>query len=149
MTGMNVSGVISNRRTIVKLTLLCVLTFVSRYLFKANYLYEWDSVQFGLSILKFDILWHQPHPPGYILYVIAIKAVHLFFHDINNSIILTNILFSIVTLLLFHKLCDLFFKDEHTAFMASILLAADPVFWFNGSTATIYTLDAFITVTAG
>ncbi len=36
----------------------------------------WDSVQYTLAVLRYDIELHQPHPPGYFLYVYAGKAIH-------------------------------------------------------------------------
>ncbi len=36
----------------------------------------WDSVQYVLGVLHYDLELHQPHPPGYILYVCAAKALH-------------------------------------------------------------------------
>ena len=32
-------------------------------------LYNWDAVQFALALREFDVAKHQPHPPGYLLYV--------------------------------------------------------------------------------
>jgi hypothetical protein len=36
-----------------------------------------DTINFGLAALRFDLLHHQPHPPGYPGYVVLLKAVHL------------------------------------------------------------------------
>ena len=55
------------------------LILLTRLLFKSHYLYEWDSVHYALAIEKLDILWHQPHPPGYILYVFLLKISALIF----------------------------------------------------------------------
>ena len=35
----------------------------------------WDSVQYVLGILHYDVALHQPHPPGYYLYVHAGKLL--------------------------------------------------------------------------
>ena len=32
-------------------------------------LYNWDAVQFALALREYATVEHQPHPPGYILYV--------------------------------------------------------------------------------
>ncbi|HEY3398132.1 MAG TPA: hypothetical protein VGM19_10800 [Armatimonadota bacterium] len=37
----------------------------------------WDSVQYVLGVLHYDVALHQPHPPGYFLYVFAAKLLHL------------------------------------------------------------------------
>lgn len=134
---------------IVSLLVLCILTAFSRWLFKANYLYEWDSVQFALSISKFDIMWHRPHPPGYIFYVFVIKAAYLLFQDANSAIVFINVLFSVGTLVIFYRLCLLFFKGKHIALLTVLMLATNPVFWFCGSTATAYVMEAFVTTLVG
>src|SRR5688500_18286685 len=36
---------------------------------------NWDSVQFALALDRFDLHDHQPHPPGYILYVWMGRAI--------------------------------------------------------------------------
>lgn len=36
-----------------------------------------DSVNFALGIRDFDVTRHQPHPPGYPLYMLAAKVVHV------------------------------------------------------------------------
>lgn len=38
---------------------------------------SWDSVQFVLGILDFDIVHHQPHPPGYFLYIMIARVLHV------------------------------------------------------------------------
>ena len=36
-----------------------------------------DSINFALGIGRFDVAQHQPHPPGYPIYIALAKAVHL------------------------------------------------------------------------
>ncbi|MCI0572930.1 MAG: DUF2723 domain-containing protein, partial [Myxococcaceae bacterium] len=48
---------------------LAVVTLLSRWPYRARMLYNWDAVQFALALHEFDIAKHQPHPPGYLLYV--------------------------------------------------------------------------------
>jgi hypothetical protein len=36
-----------------------------------------DSINFGLSAIRFDLLQQQPHPPGYPGYVLGLKLIHL------------------------------------------------------------------------
>jgi len=37
-----------------------------------------DSINFALGLRHFDVARHQPHPPGYPLFILAGKAVHHF-----------------------------------------------------------------------
>ena len=51
------------------LALLTGTVAISRWLFRSHYLYDLDSVNFALAIGRFDPRVHQPHPPGYFLYI--------------------------------------------------------------------------------
>ncbi len=48
-----------------------------RWPFRTRLPLSWDSVQYVLGILRYDITLHQPHPPGYFLYVHSAKLLHL------------------------------------------------------------------------
>ena len=55
---------------------LALLTVLSRLPYRARMLYNWDAVQFALALHEYDVVKHQPHPPGYILYVALGRLVH-------------------------------------------------------------------------
>ena len=48
---------------------LAVLTLVTRWPYRLRLLPTWDAIQFALALGEYDVVRHQPHPPGYILYV--------------------------------------------------------------------------------
>jgi len=35
-----------------------------------------DSINFALGVRQFDVAHHQPHPPGYPVYIAVAKIVH-------------------------------------------------------------------------
>lgn len=41
---------------------------------------HWDEVQLRLGMTRFDLAWHQPHPPGYVLFVLAGRALGFLAH---------------------------------------------------------------------
>jgi len=41
----------------------------ARFVFRTHLPLTWDSVQFVLGVVDYDIVAHQPHPPGYFLYI--------------------------------------------------------------------------------
>ena len=55
--------------------LLAGLTVATRLPFRARLLPTWDAVQFALALTEYDIVKHQPHPPGYVLYVAVVRAL--------------------------------------------------------------------------
>lgn len=55
--------------------LLLLATFALYALTRSLWLDEWDSVQFALGLNEFNLWKHQPHPPGYPLYIFAGRAL--------------------------------------------------------------------------
>lgn len=53
---------------------LSLVTVLSRLPYRTRMLYNWDAVQFALALKEYDIAEHQPHPPGYILYVLIWRS---------------------------------------------------------------------------
>jgi len=114
---------------------------LSRWFLKANYLYHWDSVQFALSLKDFDILHHQPHPPGYIIYVYLSKAVNYFVNDPNIALITVGVLFSLLGLVLIVNLATQIFNRQ-VGYLAGILFLVNPAIWFHGLVAEVYIVEA-------
>src|SRR5207247_4159715 len=50
-----------------------------------------DSINFALGLRHFDVAAHQPHPPGYPLYIAAGKAVHRFIPSEAKALALAGI----------------------------------------------------------
>src|SRR5215470_6783477 len=70
---------------------LAAATVLSRIPFRAHLLPTWDAVQFALALDHYDIAAHQPHPPGYILYVAAARLVRLVVGDPAQSLVWLSI----------------------------------------------------------
>ena len=58
------------------LTLLSWLAMVLRWSLDFDGVLDTDVLNFGLAAFRFDVLDHQPHPPGYPGYVVLLKIVH-------------------------------------------------------------------------
>ena len=59
--------------------------------FPAASLEDLDSINFALGVRDFDVTRHQPHPPGYPLYVLAAKGVHALIPSETRSLTLLSI----------------------------------------------------------
>jgi hypothetical protein len=57
---------------------LFLLVIVTRVPFKSDLLYSMDSVNFALALDQYSIPVHQPHPPGYFLYVMLGRLLRPF-----------------------------------------------------------------------
>ena len=57
--------------------------------------YAFDSANYALAVRDFSTSsFHQPHPPGYPLYVAFAKVIDLVVRDANRSLVLEGILWS-------------------------------------------------------
>ncbi|MCC7550864.1 MAG: DUF2723 domain-containing protein [Methanobacterium sp.] len=124
---------------------LTILMVITRLPFTSKFLYEWDSVNFALAFEKYDILLHQPQPPGYILFVGLGKLLNQFFHDANLTMVFMSIMFSLLTVIVLYFLGKQLFSRK-IAIIGAILLIFSPIFWFYGEIATIYPSESFLAI---
>ncbi len=103
----------------------------TRLVYAPPYLFNFDSVNFALSIQRFDPGMHQPQPPGYPLFVALLKALNLFFRDANHSLTAAGLIGSALALALIWLWAKEMF-GESAAWIAAALLFAHPIFWFAG-----------------
>jgi MFS family permease len=105
-------------------------------------LYNWDAVQFALALREFDIAKHQPHPPGYVLYVGLGRLVNATLGDATQAYVALAMVFSAATTFTVYWLARALY-DRVTAAAAGALLAVSPLFWFYGSVGLTYAGEAF------
>ena len=132
----------------LKALLLFVVTVLTRLPFTSRFLYNWDSVQYALGTENFNVTYHQPHPPGYILYVGAGKALNLLTADPNASFIILSILASglaVASLYVF----GVRVMGGRDGVYAAVLLLLNPVFWFYGEIASTYALECLMAILIG
>jgi len=120
---------------------LSLLTVLSRVPYRARMLYNWDAVQFALALQEYDVAKHQPHPPGYVLYVVVGRLLNSLLDDPNQSYVILAIVASGATTFVVYFLARALY-DRLTAVTAASLLAVSPLFWFYGSVALTYAGEA-------
>src|SRR5262245_14812026 len=139
-------GATALRRPVPRLDLalalaLAALTAASRLPFRARLLPTWDAVQFSLALRNYDVVNHQPHPPGYILYVALARLVALAVGDPLATLVWLAIAGSAVTGALVYVLAWRLY-GRATAVGAALGLAASPLFWYHGEVGLSYTIEA-------
>ena len=125
--------------------LLFIVTVTSRIPFTSKLLYDQDSVQFALGMRQYDVYLHHPHPPGYFLYVMAGKLIHLFVQDANEALLLLSIAGSSLTVVALYYLGKLVF-DRETGLWAAALAFSSPLLWYYGELALTYVVAACFNV---
>lgn len=137
-----VAAGLASHRDLVLASGLAVLTLLSRWPYRARMLYNWDAVQFALALHEFDIAKHQPHPPGYLLYVGLGRLLNASLSDPTLAYVALAMLFSAGSTFVLYGLARRLY-DRATAFVAASLLAVSPLFWFYGSVGLTYAGEAF------
>lgn len=122
-------------------SILVFFVLVTRIPFRTHYLYTWDSVQFALGLEHFDIASHQPHPPGYILYVALGKVFASLFGDANTGFVAMGIIATTLAGILFFRIVKELFSNDRFAFLSSLALLSLPAVWFYGEIAVTYIFD--------
>jgi hypothetical protein len=121
---------------------LAAVTLCSRWPYRARMLYNWDAVQFALALHEFDVAKHQPHPPGYLLYVALGRLLNASLGDPTLAYVALAMLFSAGSTFVLYALARRLY-DRATALVAASLLAVSPLFWFYGSVGLTYAGEAF------
>jgi hypothetical protein len=141
------SSRINRYASFLTIAILFLSSFILRLSFMSNYLDDWDSVQFTLGIADFNIAAHQPHPPGYPVYIVLAKFFNLIFNDEITTLTFMSVLFgsiSVVFIYLFAK--ELF--GYKVGLISAILVSSTPAhFVFSVVAMTDIVLLSFLTIT--
>src|SRR4030067_1076133 len=122
--------------------LFIFLGVATRVPFTSRFLLHMDSGQFALALEKFDITVHQPHPPGYFLYVTLGRILHLFIADANTVFVSISVCFSGLTVACVYLLGKEVFERK-IGIIAALLALSSPSLWFHGAVALSYVVEAF------
>ena len=125
-----------------------LLIALSRFAFRSRFLYDIDSVNFALGILRFDPRTYQAHPPGYFLYIMFGRLINSAVHDANLALVLLSIAASCGTVVLIYQMGFEWFGKREARF-AGLLFLFSPLAWFHGTVALTYSLEAFFSVLIG
>lgn len=105
-----------------------------------------DSVNFDLGVHQYDPVHHQPHPPGYPVYIAIARVAHAWFQSHAAGLAFVSAVFSALSVVpLYLMLARLLSRRE--AVLACILTLLNPIVWFN-SVRPMSDLTGFCLVTA-
>ncbi len=135
-------------RKILDCALLAAAVFSTRFAFRSHWLYDLDSVNFALALDHFDPAVHQPHPPGYFLYVCLGRLAYALFQDANTALVALSILASCAAVVVIYGLADAWF-GRRAAVFAGLIFLFSPLAWFHGTVALTYIFEAFFSALIG
>jgi 4-amino-4-deoxy-L-arabinose transferase-like glycosyltransferase len=119
--------------------LLALATVASRVPFMSEMLYSYDAANYAFAVRDyFHVGHHQPHPPGYPLYVGSAWLLDRVLRDPNRSLVAVGIVASAVAVAATHRLA----VAQHggaVGLAAGLLLLVSPGFWGYGEVAYPYT----------
>ncbi len=101
-------------------------------------LYAFDSANYALAVRDFyNVAFHQPHPPGYPLYVFFARVIDAVAHDANRSLVLEGILWSGIAVACTTILARRMFGAT-IGLLSGLLLFTTVGFWGYGEVAYPY-----------
>ena len=117
---------------------LVLATVLTRLPFMTQTLYAFDSANYALGVRDFyDVAFHQPHPPGYPLYVFFARLLNLVVHDANRALVIEGLLWSAVAVGCTTLLGRALF-GRALGLLAGVLLLCTVGFWGYGEVAYPY-----------
>ena len=120
---------------------LFALALLTRLPFATTNLYAPDSVLYARGMERFDPFDQRPQPPGYLWYVLVLRAIDLATHDPNRAMTIVSALAGAATVALVYLLAARFY-DERTARVSALFVLTAVTFWAYGGVAYPYTLLA-------
>ena len=96
-----------------------------------------DSINFALGIRAFDVAQHQPHPPGYPVFMLAAKCLHLVVPSEAAALSLLSMLAgaaaAVASVALFRALDESERHADARPLVAALVAVASPLFWMTAA----------------
>lgn len=127
---------------------LMVAVFLTRWIFRTEYLVHMDSINFALGVIDYDPSLHQPHPPGYFLYIMLGKALSYFTGDPGTALLIISISASVAAVVFIYLLSYEWF-GRTAAIFSGLLFLSSPFTWFYGSIALTYIVEFCLVTLVG
>ena len=120
---------------------IAAATLALRLLTAATGPTDWDSAQYAAAVSHFDVTHGQPQPPGYWLYVVAGRFVHLVsgLGTIRSLVVVAAVASAAAAGLTAVAGRDL--GGPWVGAAAGLVVATCPFAWFSGSIVATYSFD--------
>ncbi len=108
--------------------LLVLIATVLRFMYLSPWLEDWDSVQLALGLHHYSIIDHQPHPPGYPLYILLGRLFYIFTQNDAYALSSLSALLGSLSAIPLYLLAKKMF-DKKTALLSALIFIVTPVHW--------------------
>jgi hypothetical protein len=114
------------------LAALSLVFFALHLAYLPRSLEDLDSINFALGMRRFDVARHQPHPPGYPLFVLAAKAVHAFVRPEARALGLLSVVAATLGVIAIARLFRRLNGENGslTAAVGTAIAVGSPLYWF-------------------
>lgn len=129
------------RRPAIRALAVFAASLAVRVWFRATYLVNWDAVNFALGVESFDLEHHQPHPPGYVGYVLLGRLVRWIVGDPVLALTAVSVLSGAVATM-FVYILGRRVVNERAALIAAVLFGTSPLVWYYSGVALTYIVEA-------
>ncbi len=121
-------------KTTTRTALLLTVALVALHLpFLPASLEDLDSLNFALGLRDFDVAQHQPHPPGYPVYIAVGKVTHAIVADEAKALGLVSVVSAAAAIWALVALLTVWSTRDGTrvASVGTLLAVTSPLFWMN------------------
>lgn len=125
--------------------LLMLTTLATRLPFATEHFWAHDSVLYARAMADFDPASHQPQAPGYLYYILLLRALDAVVGDPNRTMTIASAAAAAAAVALLYGFAARLY-DEATGRAAALLLLTSTSFWGYGAVAYPYTLLAALTI---
>jgi hypothetical protein len=125
--------------------LFFALGVLTRIPFQTEFLWAHDSVLYTRATLRFDPLDQRPQAPGYLYYVLVIRALYAVVGDPNRAMTIISLVAGAAAVALLYLFAARLY-DERTARASGAFLLTAVTFWTYGGVAYPYTLLAALSI---
>lgn len=123
------------RKQMWAVAITAVLIALTRFASLSLTPWDWDEVLFCLALRDYNVAAHQPHPPGFPLYIVLGKIARLFADSDFHALQAVNVVTGMCTFPVVFWLARSLRMDFHGAMASGVLFAFLPNVWFFGGTA--------------
>jgi hypothetical protein len=123
------------RRQRLAVIVTAVPLALTRFAALAKGPWDWDEILFCMAVGDYDVVLHQPHPPGFPFYIFLARLLRPLVVSDFHALQIVTLVAAMLAFPVMFAAARAFRLDFVTSFWAALLFAFLPNVWFYGGTA--------------